>query len=154
MSGATTLGVRVFIGTTAPADSILDFEGDTYTEVGGVVDVGDYGDEAAEVTSDRLSEGRTLKFKGIRNAGTLTLQVDDLPGDAGQDALIIAEGTNFDYNFRVEFDNAGPTDTQGGVDYFRAKVMSKGRNIGAANNMLRRTFNLGINSEIFEVAPA
>lgn len=153
-TGVTSNGAKIFIGTTATATDQSEFEADSYIEIGGAIDIGEFGDESTEVTSIPLSEGRVLKFKGSRNAGTLALIVDYRADDVGQQALVAAEATTFDYNFKVEIDDAGPLDTTGTVNYFRAKVMSKRQAVGAADNMVRRTFNLGINSAIVEVDPA
>jgi hypothetical protein len=150
----TSSNATVSIGTTAAASDQSGFEGDTYTQILGVKDVGEFGDAANEVTTDVLETGRTLKLKGQRNAGNLELVVDHRADDAGQDALITAEGTTFDYNFKVTLDDADDGESTGSVFYFRAKVMSKRVTVGAADNVVTRTFTLGINSAIVEVAPA
>ena len=72
--------------------------------------------------------------------------------DTGQAAMIAAEATYSNYAFKVELPNrlnaTGTDETQ----YFRGLVMSKRQNIGNNDNVVRRTFNLGVNSEIVVVA--
>jgi hypothetical protein len=150
----TSSNARIFVGTTAAASDQSGFEADTYTQILGVTDIGEFGDAANEVTVDFLENGRTQKIKGQRNAGNLELVVAHRADDAGQDALITAEGTTFDYNFYVELDDEDSGESTGTIFYFRAKVMSKRVTVGAADNIVSRTFTLGINSPIIEVAPA
>lgn len=145
---------KIWIGTTAAATDQSGFEADTYTQILGVTDIGEFGDAANEVTVDFLESGRTQKLKGQRNAGNLELVVAHRADDPGQDALITAEGTTFDYNFYVELNDEDSGETTGSIFYFRAKVMSKRANVGGADSVVTRTFTLGINSAIIEVAPA
>jgi hypothetical protein len=146
--GNTSNGSTFWIGTTVAASDQSGFEADTYTQVGGVVDLGELGDEAAEVTSDRLSENRTRKFKGTRNAGTIAVVVDYIDDDAGQAAMDAAEATDFNYNFYVELNDAASGDTNGSRRWFRGKIMSEKMAVGGANNMVRVTYNIGIDSAI------
>ncbi len=151
MTVNTAAESTVYIGTTGAATTQNDFETDSYTEVGEVEDLGEFGDTAEEVTFTALKDRRTRKFKGSFNAGTLTIVCGADPSDAGQDALRSAFASDFDYNFKVMLNDAV---TSGGVPttlYFRGKVMSKGRNVGQVNNVVRQTFAVGINSEILEV---
>lgn len=150
-------GTKVYIGTTAipPNMSDLDdasalaiFQADSYIEVGEVEDAGEYGDEASDVTFESLSDGRTRHLKGTKDAGVMPLVVGDDPEDEGQIALVAAEASPLDYNFKVVLNNALSLGGTGQVDYFYGKVMSKRTAVGTVNNVVRKRFGVGINSRI------
>ena len=105
------------------------------------------------VSNVELNDGRVRKAKGIRDAGNLALTVARDPSDAGQDALIAAEGTSSKYAFKVTYPDRLTAGGADGIDYFRALVMSKRNNVGSADNVIRRSFQLGIDSAIISVDP-
>lgn len=151
MTVNTAAGTKVFIGTVGAATTQGEFEADSYIEVGEVEDLGEFGDTAEEVNFTALANRRVRKFKGSFNAGTMTVTAGSDPADAGQQALLAAFATDFDYNFKVTLNDEV---TQGGTPttlYFRGKVMDKRRNVGQVNNIVRQNFAVGINSEILEV---
>lgn len=152
MTVNTAAGSTLAIGTTAAATTINEFEADTYQEVGEIEDLGEFGDQAEEINFTALPDRRVRKFKGSFNAGTLTAVCGSDSVDGGQDAMIAAFATDDDYNFRVQLNDKLTTGGTPTVLYFRGKVMSKQRNVGNVSNVVRQTFAVGINSEIFEVA--
>lgn len=147
-------GARVYIAqavTTVPADAAA-YAALTWTEIGSVESIGSYGDTAQELTATRLRDGRVKKVKGPRNAGTLAIVCTDDPDDVGQQEAIAAEATRYNYPIKIVIPNAvtiGGTDE---INYLTGPVMSKERNVGDAANIVKRTFNVGINSKIIEVA--
>lgn len=152
MTVNTAAQSRVFIGTTGLANSQVDYEADSYVEIGEVEDLGEFGDTAEEVTFTALADRRTRKFKGSFNAGSLTVTCGSDPSDPGQDALIAAFASDFDYNFKVTLNDEV---TLGGTPttlFFAGKVMSKSRNVGQVNNIVKQKYMVGINTEILEVA--
>lgn len=153
MTVNTAAGATIFIGGTNLASNQTEYEADSYTEVGEVEDMGEFGDESEEITFAALKDGRVRKFKGPRDAGTMTVVVGDDQADEGQAAMEAAEASPLDYNFKVVLNDAvtlGGTDS---IHYFHGKVMSKRRNVGNVSNIVRRTFNVGVNSEIITVPP-
>lgn len=152
MTVNTAAESRVFIGTTGQANDLTDYEADSYIEVGEVEDLGEFGDTAEEVTFTALKDRRTRKFKGSFNAGTITIVCGSDPSDAGQDALRDAFDSDFDYNFKIMLNDAITVGGQPTILYFSGKVMSKGRNVGQVNNVVRQTFAVGINTAILETA--
>lgn len=147
----TAGGVRLYIGTTQEAETLADFEGDSYIEVGEVEDAGEVGDESEQITFTALKDGRTRKLKGPRDAGTMAIVCGDDTSDEGQAALDAAEQTIYDYNIKLTLNDALTLSGTPTAIYFRAKVMSRRRNIGNVSNVVRKAFNLGINSAIIEV---
>jgi hypothetical protein len=155
MTIGTASGAKLYIGgANADPDTVLaTYQADSYVEVGEIEDLGEFGDESTDVTFDSLSRGRTRHLKGTRDAGAMPVVCGDDMTDEGQVAMEAAEATPLDYNFKVTFDNAitiGGTDSE---HYFIGKVMSKRRRTGTANNVVRKVFNVGINSAITEVDP-
>ena len=149
MAITTASGTKIFIGPVATdaVDTVAEFKALTgYVEVKKVESYGDFGDESAAVTLNTIGEGRIEKAKGSRDAGTLALTVAFVGDDPGQLAMEAAEKDYRNYAFQVLFPD-------GASQYFRGLVMSRRRNIGSANDVLKRVFNIGINSELFD-APA
>ncbi len=151
----TTSTTKVYISTSVlaePADAAA-YAALTWTEIGSIETIGEFGDEANIATINIIGAGRINKNKGSRDAGTLALTVADIADDTGQAALIAAEATKFDYPFKIVTPNRLTTGGTDGIDYFIALVASKRRNIGGADNIVRRTFNLAVNSKVTPVAP-
>ena len=153
----TASGTRIFIGTTAIPANIVDltdeqalaeFEADSYIEIGEAENLGEYGDESEVVPFASLNDGRTRKFKGTRDAGTLPLVVGHDPSDEGQLAVVAAEASPLDYNFKVVGNDAVTLAGDGSVDYFYGKVLGKRKNVGDVNNVVRSNFSVAVNSRI------
>jgi hypothetical protein len=156
MTVNTAAGAKLFIGTAnSNRETVLaDYQADSYIEVGEVEDLGEFGDESDRITFTALSDARTRKFKGPRDAGEMPIVVGDDPTDEGQTALEAAEGSPLDYNFYVELNDAVTLGGQTSKHYFIGKVFSKRRNVGNASNVVRRNFAIGINSAITSTDPS
>ncbi|ULJ73592.1 hypothetical protein [Rhizobium gallicum] len=107
-------GSKIYIGSavnSVPDDADVDatdFASTVFTEVKGWQTMGAIGDAATLISEDIISQGRTLKAKGTRNAGSMQNNFIILPDDPGQIALIAAEATDYNYPFRLTFDDAPP----------------------------------------------
>lgn len=153
-------GSKIYIGSASSIDTTQDnatviaaFAADSYTKIGEAEDIGEYGDEAEQLEFTALEDGRKRKLKGPKDAGTIAVVTGADPLDPGQIAMVAAEGSNLDFNFKVELNDAVSLSGTPSVDYFKGKVMSKRKGVGNVSNIVRRTFNVGINSAVFEVAP-
>lgn len=147
----TASGTKYYIGgaVTSAVDTLAEFEALTvWTEIGLVENGGEFGDQASSVTGAALGDGRIRKAKGARDAGELALIVFHDPTDTGQAALDAAEGTNNNYAFKVVLPD-GPAGYSDTIEYFRGLVMSKRKQVQTNDNIIRRTYNIGVNSEIF-----
>lgn len=159
MAVNSTLGMSLHIGTTTSATNQSEYEADTYTEVGEIEDIGEFGDTFNPVTFAALADGRVRKFKGTRDAGNITLVVGMDVSDSGQDALATAlEDTDSDdYNFKVVFTD-GDSDVSPVVTattvYFSGKVMSRRYQPGGTDNIVRVAIDIAINTGITEVEAA
>lgn len=150
----TASGTRFYIGPSVAStvDTTGEFSALSYTEVGLIETLGEVGDESNAVTFAAIGDGRVRKAKGARDAGTMAITVGHDPSDAGQLAMIAAEATNNNYAFKMVLPDGPTTSSTDTVVYFRGLVMSKRLNVGENDNVVRRTFNVGVNSELYEVA--
>jgi hypothetical protein len=152
----TATGTRFWIGpiTGPDVDTTTEFAALAWVEVGLVETYGEIGDEAAAVNFAAVGDGRVRKSKGARDAGTMALTVGHDPTDLGQMAMEAAEGTNKNYAFKMVLPDRPDEDGTDTVQYFRGLVMSRRRNIGGNDNVIRRTYAIAINTEIYEVPAA
>lgn len=155
MTVNASAGAKLFIGgPNSNRNSILtDYQADSYTEVGEIEDLGEFGDEAERIKFTALSDSRTRTFKGPRDAGEMAIVVGDDMLDQGQIAMEAAEGQPLDYNFRVELNDKVTLGGTNSLHYFIGKVFTKRRTVGKANDITRRNFTVGINSKITDVSP-
>lgn len=152
MAITTAAGSKIYIGPVRSdtVDTIAEYAALTWVEVGEVETLGEFGDESSAVNFLSVGDARTRKLKGARDAGTLALTVGRDPLDLGQVALRAAEKTKFEYAFKVVAADAPDEDFTDTSYFFGALVMSARDNYGNADNVVRTTFNLGINTEILE----
>lgn len=155
MSVNTASGVKISIGAAnSDRNTLLAvYTADTYVAIGEVEDLGEFGDTSATINFTALSDGRVRKFKGPRDAGVLNVVVGDDIGDVGQIAMEAAEATHFDYNFKVELNDALTLAGNNSTHYFIGKVMSKKRTVGNASAIVKRTFMVDVNSKITDTVP-
>jgi hypothetical protein len=149
----TASGTKVFIGAaviSTAADTLAEFQAmvSAWTEIGLIESIGEFGDEAADVTFASIGDGRTRHAKGARDAGTMALTCAHDPTDAGQAAIELAEQSNSNYAFRVVL-NDGPPNYSDTEIFFRGLVRSRRKNVGTNDNVIRNTYNVGVNSELF-----
>lgn len=148
MAKVTSSGTIFRIGTTA-ANAATD----TYTDVGDVSDVGEFGRVYKEIAFEALSSRNTEKFKGTYNDGNLQLQLGQNLSDAGQTALFAALDSDDEYNFQVELNDAPDEDGTGTLFTFKGRVMgfvhrpTKDQVVGAA-------VTIGISRIVSTAAPA
>lgn len=154
----TTGGSGLYIAGTDAIDftadqSALDgFEALAgWIKLGEIEDLGEIGDQSADVTFQALDNNRVRHLKGARDAGTMTVVVGADPTDPGQLAMRAAERTKFNYNFKIVYEDAADETYTDSVDYFRGLVMSARKNNGTSDNVARRTFPIGINSPVITV---
>jgi Phage tail tube protein, TTP len=153
MTVTTASGTRVFIGaavTQLEADTLPEFEAmSAWTEVGEVESVGEFGDQANDVTFAALGDGRVRHSKGARDAGTMALVCGHDPLDVGQAAVDAAEQTKTNFAFRVILPDAPTPAYSNTIYYFRGLVASRRKNIGTNDNIIRSNYNVLISSELF-----
>lgn len=157
MSINTASGGKLYVSSAAVASSIdtkAEFEALTWVEVGEIETLGEFGDESNVVNFAALSDARVRKQKGTRDAGLLALVVGHDPRDAGQIKLLAAEESKFKWGFKIinpDAETAAYTDS---IYYFRALVTSRRLNMGGNDNVVRRAYNIAIDSAVIEVPSA
>lgn len=156
----TAAAVKCYIGGTTEIDwssdsnAKDDFEAETWVELALVEDAGEGGSESEIITKFYLGDSFARKAKGGRDSGNREIICGDDPLDAGQQALIAAEQTNFKYNFKIVVPNNPDATYTPGIEYFRGLVTSRRRTLGVHNNVISRRFSVAIDGKILEVAPA
>lgn len=146
----TFAGSKISIGTTAPIDYTTDqtaqtsFEGDSYTEIGNVSNMGELGASANILQFPTVSDDFVRKSKGSRDAGDPVLVVGRLPNDAGQLAVRAAEETKFYFNFKLELEDAENENMTNTVIYFRALVAGVPIQLGGNEDFVTESYALGI----------
>lgn len=151
----TATGTKIFIGpsVTNATDTTAEFAALTWTEIGLVESLGEFGDQSSAVTFAVIGDGRTRKAKGARDAGSVTITVGHDTTDDGQAALIAAEATYNNYAFKVVLPNRLNVTGTDEIQYFRGLVMSKRLNVGGNDNVVKDTYEVGINSPVYVVEP-
>lgn len=154
MAITTASGSKIYIGPVRPAtcDTAVEYAALTpWVEFGEVETLGEFGDQSADVTFTAIGNARVRHSKGANDAGVLALTCGRDPLDAGQIAGRAAAATKFEYAIKIVAADAPDEDYLDSVYYFGALVQSARDNYGNNDNVVRTTFNLGINTEIVEV---
>ncbi|MFC5385191.1 hypothetical protein ACFPLB_04325 [Aquamicrobium segne] len=122
-----------------------------WIEVEEIEDLGTAGDTSEAITFTAINNSRARKLKGPKDAGTQSVVVGRDPLDDGQEALIAAEATDYNYAFKLVLNDArSPTHSKSEM-YYAGMVMSKATNLGNVSNVVRRNFDVGINTGVYEV---
>ena len=144
----TSAGTTLAISASAPsAETATGFGAVTYTDIGEIVSVGEYGASSNLVTNNPLNDRKTYKFKGSYNNGSLSMNLAKDVDDAGQVILAAAASptNDADYTFEV-------TLSDGSIEYFTAKVMSYTTVVDSVDSITGSTAQLEIISDIVQVA--
>jgi hypothetical protein len=153
-----TAGSKLYIGGTAVTDKwddfvAADFTTQTWTEISGVEDLGTAGDKASVISVNVIGSDRTKKLPGTRDAGQMTVVTALDPADAGQLAAIAALGSSTLSAFKLEFPDKGTgTGAAPTTRLFAAYVSSAEEGYSSANNEMKLTLVLEINSNVVAVA--
>ena len=153
-----TAGMRIFIGIVKEQkgeDFVrADFSAAaalTWKEVKNLEAMGSLGDTSEAISFTAIDANRTSVIKGPRSAGTMELVAGIDYADQGQQALLAAEKTIHDYEFRLVLNDA-PAGGTPSERYFIAKVMSQSEQYDQANSVMKLNASLGVNSNVVRVA--
>lgn len=151
MSKQTSTGVVLSVVADTPAtNDQVGYEALTFTEVGQLIDLPEYGPTTQVVESNPLKTGITEKYAGFTNQGSVSLGLEWDPQDAGQTILsdaINPGGAFVPHSFKIAYND-------GTVEYFQGGIFSYTRAPGSANSMVGSTAQVEINSAITRVLPA
>lgn len=144
MTVMTSAGSTLSIGAAPATIDSAGFGAVSYTAVGEITDMGEFGKEYNLVTHNPIGNRQTKKFKGSFNNGSLQLQMGRDTADAGQTAMIAALESDNSYSIKVVLQD-------GTILYFTAKVMSYRTAIGSVDQITGATTTLEIDSAVIEV---
>lgn len=143
----TAAGSKLYIGGTGALISES-----SWVEVGEIVDFGEFGKQFNLVTHNPVGDRATYKFKGSYNNGSLAMQLGQDPTDAGQEDVLAALETDYEYNFKVELNDApdvsGATNT---IFTFKGIVMSYTTQIGSVDSIVGSACTIEISGDITTV---
>ena len=131
-SAGTTL--KISAGTPATFDA-AGYAALTFTNVGEVTDLGEFGREFALVTHNPIGSRGTVKKKGSFNEGTMALKLGLDTDDAGQILTKAAALSDNDYSFVV-------TAQSGDKYYFQAQVMNFKVGLSTVDTVTTASVNL------------
>lgn len=143
----TSAGTDISICANAPATyDAIGFAALTWTSIGEVTELGEFGRVYNIVKLNLLKDRRTVKRKGSYDDGTVAAQMARVPDDAGQAILVAAVNSDSSYSVRVTLQD-------GTKFYFSAQISSYTTNVGNVDQITSATVNFEIDNNIIEVAP-
>lgn len=155
--GATIYGSPT---TAGPADSLAEFKAISYTTIGEVSEIGEFGDERTIVPWISLADGRTRKARGSADAGDLQVTFAYDAADTGQDALAtafaVASQSLDQYPFRVRLNDAtglGSPANIGTTYYFGGKITQLRTQSISNDNIVTKVATIAINTAVFATDP-
>lgn len=138
MTVRTSAGTTISVSAGLPAThNQAGFAALSFTDVGEVTDLGEFGREYALVTHNPLAERGTVKRKGSYNEGQINLTMGLDNDDAGQVIMEAASLSDADHSFKVTLQS-------GDVYYFLAQVMSFKVGVGSVDSITNATAALEI----------
>ena len=141
----TSAGTTFALSSEAPATyDETGYSALTYTEVGEVTNIPEYGGAYSLVTHEPLGERSVVKRKGTVNHGSVTLQIGKDINDAGQELLKTAYGEDEVYSFEITLQD-------GTVQYTTGQVFSYTTNVGSSNQITGIGCQIEFDTEIIEV---
>lgn len=136
MAVRTSAGTTLKVSASAPATfNSAGYGALTFTAVGEITDLGEFGREYALVTHNPVGTRGTQKFKGSFNEGTMNLSLGLDTDDAGQVLMKAASTADTPYSFEVTTQN-------GDKYYFQAIVMSFKVGVGSVDSITTATSTL------------
>jgi hypothetical protein len=140
MTARTSAGSTLAISAAAPATfNEAGYEALTFTNIGEITDLGEFGREYALVTHNPLDTRATVKRKGSYNEGAMDLRLALDTDDAGQILLSTASESDADYSFELTLQN-------GDVYYFQAQVMTFKIGVGSVDQITGASVRLELTS--------
>lgn len=147
MAVLTSTGTLFSVSAAEPAtQTVAGYGALTFTQVGEITDLGEYGANAQVVTHEPLETGVVEKFKGFIDFGSMSVGLGRDADDAGQAILstgVTGANKNLNHSFKVTYQD-------GSIDYFQARIFSYTKNPGASNSIVSSTAQIEINTAIVE----
>jgi hypothetical protein len=136
MTARTSAGSTIAICAAQPATyNSAGYGALSFTAIGEVTDLGEFGRDYALVTHNPLGSRGTVKKKGSFNEGSIDLKAALDTDDAGQIICKAAAQSDSDYSFKIVTQN-------GDIYYFQAQVMSFKTSVGSVDNVTQAAIKL------------
>lgn len=145
MAIGTSEGSTVFIGPVTSATDQSALAALTYVEIGSVESIGEFGPQANDSSFIPLKGPSVQHLKGAVDNGMLPIVYAHDPLDAGQLALAAAAATKFEYAVKIVLSDGADSNDTDTTFYARGPVFGNRTNIGGANDVRKRTSNIGLN---------
>lgn len=145
MAIGTSEGSSVFIGPVTAATDQAALAALTYTEIGSVESIGEFGPQAQDVSFTPLKGPSVQHLKGAIDNGMLPIVCARDPLDEGQIALAAAAATKFEYAIKIVLADEADANDSPTTFYGRGPIFSVRNAVGGANDVTKRTFNAGLN---------
>lgn len=148
MAVSTSTGLVYSISAALPgSEDKAGYDALTWTVVGEVVSLGEYGASQEEVNHTPLATGLVEKYKGATNNGSLAVELGNDATDAGQ--VLLLAGSSGAAKFTVHSHKiAYPS---GEIDAFQGLIFGLNKNPGAINSIVSAATNIGINTSIVDI---
>ncbi len=144
----TSAGTTFSLSSSLPAtEDETGYSALSYTEVGEVTSIPEYGGSYSLVTHEPLGERSVIKRKGSVNHGSMTLQIGKDIDDAGQELLKTAYGEDETYSFKIVLQD-------GTAQYTQGQVFSFTTNVGSSNQITSISCQIELEAAIIEVEPS
>jgi hypothetical protein len=144
-----SVGTVVAVSASTPATyTEAGFGALTFTDVGEVTNLGEFGGTAQITQHIPLATGIVAKRKGSIDYGTAALQIGKLIGDAGQ--VILKDGFDGDEAYSVH--SFEITDEAGNIAYFTGLIGSFTTVYNDANTVTAVNCNVELDNKVIEVA--
>lgn len=145
------------IGTTLYASAALPaiateagYEALTWTAVGEVTEIPEYGGSAEVISHTPLATGVTQKYHGPVNFGSLQIPLAFNSNDAGQAILEAARKNRNRIALKIAFPKIDPLSTDGAVDYVQGKVFGFTKS-ASGSGVVSGSVNIEFETEITSV---
>lgn len=148
MTIETAAGATLAISAATPAtEDSAGYGALTFTNVGEIETVPEFGGTSQIITFAALDDVRTRKLKGTFDGGDISVSVGQDPNDAGQNiARTAAEATNNQvHSFRVEL-------ASGRIKYFQGLVTGMTDLLNDVNSVVRSNMNVAIIGGVVNVS--
>jgi len=143
-------GSKLYIGLRVAGKSEVtevDFIGQDWLEIGGLVTLGSLGD-SQEVVSQAVLSGRLAQTKGTVSGQVMENTFLPIAGDPGQQRFLAAMESCSPYAFKVEWNEGCEDDPM--VDLFYGLAMPGSRAGGDANTAQLRSWAIAVDSNVVE----
>lgn len=140
MTVMTSAGSIIAISAAQPATfDTTGYAALTYTNVGEVSDLGEFGRVYNVVKYNTIQTRATTKRKGSYDEGTMSLKIGYDDDDAGQLLLQTASASDADYSFKLTLQD-------GSVFYFQAQVSTFKITVGSVDSITEVMVSLELTS--------